>query len=140
MERLGIVYWLILAFTAASMPSLALPHFERSALQREIDAVAARGGGVVRVEAGEHEVSPFVLRSNVTLELAEGAVLLASTNRADYPMPPGSKYFIFAEGATNVAIRGKGCIDGRGGSFREQNGLDFASQPQQLPVLMRFSR
>ena len=140
MERLGIVYWLILAFTAASMPSLALPHFERSALQREIDAVAARGGGVVRVEAGEHEVSPFVLRSNVTLELAEGAVLLASTNCADYPMPPGSKYFIFAEGATNVAIRGKGCIDGRGGSFREQNGLDFASQPQQLPVLMRFSR
>ena len=105
MERLGIVYWLILAFTAASMPSLALPHFERSALQREIDAVATRGGGVVRVEAGEHEVSPFVLRSNVTLELAEGAVLLASTNRADYPMPPGSKYFIFAEGATNVAIR-----------------------------------
>ncbi|MBP3406762.1 MAG: hypothetical protein J6N18_11715, partial [Kiritimatiellae bacterium] len=50
---------------------------------------------------------PFVLRSNVTLELAEGAVLLASTNRADYPMSPGSKYFIFAEGATNVSIRGK---------------------------------
>ncbi|MBQ3746857.1 MAG: hypothetical protein II863_05555, partial [Kiritimatiellae bacterium] len=109
-------------------------------IQREIDAAAARGGGVVRVEAGEHEVAPFDMKSNVTLELADGAILLASTNRADYPMPPGAKYFIFAESATNVAIIGKGCIDGRGGAFREQDGLDFASQPQQLPVLMRFSR
>ena len=97
-----------------------------------------RGGGVVRVAAGEHETAPFVLRSNVTLELAEGAVLLASTNRADYPMPPGSKYFIFAEGASNVSIRGKGCIAGRGVVFREQEGLAGESQPQQLPVLMRF--
>ena len=84
-----------------------LPDATPLRLQDDIDAAAARGGGVVRVEAGEHEVTPFVLRSNVTLELAEGAVLLASTNRADYPMPPGSKYFIFAEGATNVSIRGK---------------------------------
>jgi len=109
-------------------------------LQREIDAAAGRGGGVVRVAPGEHETRPFVLKSNVTVELAEGAVLLASTNRADYPMPPGSKYFIYAEGATNVAIVGRGAVDGRGWAFREQDGLDGASQPQQLPVLMRFSR
>ncbi len=117
-----------------------LPDATPLRLQDDIDAAAARGGGVVRVEPGEHETAPFVLRSNVTLELAEGAVLLASTNRADYPMSPGSKYFIFAEGATNVTIRGKGCIDGRGGAFREQEGLAGESQPQQLPVLMRFSR
>ena len=50
---------------------------------------------------------PGAKRAANEFEFASGAVLLASTNRADYPMPPGSKYFIFAEGATNVSIRGK---------------------------------
>ena len=52
-------------------------------IQREIDAAAAKGGGVVRVEPGEHETKPFELKSNVTLELANGATILASTNIAD---------------------------------------------------------
>lgn len=109
-------------------------------LQRRIDACAAAGGGRVRVEAGEHETGPLMLKSNVTLDLAAGAVLLASTNQADYPMPPGEKCFVFAQNATNVAICGEGTVDGRGGVFRERSGLDGASQPQQLPVLMRFTR
>ena len=53
-------------------------------LQPQIDAAAAKGGGVVRVEPGEHETKPFELKSNVTLELANGATILASTNIADY--------------------------------------------------------
>ena len=109
-------------------------------VQREIDAVAERGGGVVRVAAGEHEARPFVLRSNVTLELAEGAVLLASTNIADYAAALGERCFVGAEGATNVAIVGRGVIDGRGAEFREVAGLKGESQPQALPVLMRFTR
>ena len=83
-------------------------------LQPEIDDVAACGGGVVRVATGEREVRPFVLRSNVTLELAEGAVLLASTNIADYAAALGERCFVGAEGATNIAIVGRGVIDGRG--------------------------
>ena len=53
-------------------------------LQPQIDAAAARGGGTVCVPVGEHETKPFELRSNVTLELASGARILASTNIADY--------------------------------------------------------
>ena len=109
-------------------------------LQREIDAAAARGGGVVRVEAGEHETRPFALRSNVTLELAEGAVLLASTNIADYAAALGERCFVSAVGATNVAVVGAGVIDGRGAAFREISGMKGESQPQALPVLMRFTR
>jgi polygalacturonase len=109
-------------------------------LQREIDDVAACGGGVVRVATGEHEVRPFALRSNVTLELAEGAVLLASTNIADYAAALGERCFVSAEGATNIAIVGRGVIDGRGAVFREIGGLKGESQPQALPVLMRFTR
>ena len=103
-------------------------------LQLEIDAVAAKGGGVVRVEAGEHETRPFALRSNVTLELAEGAVLLASTNIADYAVALGERCFVSAVGATNVAVVGAGVIDGRGATFREISGMKGESQPQALPL------
>jgi len=109
-------------------------------LQSEIDAAADRGGGEVVVKAGERETRPFALKSNVTLRLEEGAVLLASTNIADYASALGERCFIYAGDATNVAIVGKGAIDGRGAAFREKRGLKGESQPQALPVLMRFTR
>lgn len=109
-------------------------------LQGRIDAAVSRGGGVVVVQAGMHETKPFVLKSNVTLSLEEGAVILASTNIADYAAAPGERCFIYAECATNVAIVGKGVIDGQGAVFKEIKGLKGESQPQMLPVLMRFSR
>ena len=108
--------------------------------QREIDA-AARGGGVVRVPSGVWHVKPLVLRSDVTLELAEDAVLLASENPNDYDPSPLRRAFIYAEGATNVAIRGKGTLDGRGYAFREMGrNMTGESQPQTLPKLMCFNR
>ena len=109
-------------------------------LQREIDAAAAKGGGVVRIAPGEYEVKPFVLKSNVTLEFADGAKILASTNIADYAMDKGCPVFIYAEYATNVTIIGKGTIDGRGGVFKETEKLQGEDQPKTLPMLMRFLR
>ena len=103
-------------------------------------ARGGRDGGRIVVPTGVHETKPFVLKSNVTLELSEGAVILASTNIADYAAAEGGRCFIFAEGATNVAIVGKGTIDGRGWAFKERKGLKGESQPQALPVMMRFSR
>ena len=109
-------------------------------LQAEIDRAGAAGGGVVRVPAGEWVSRPFALKSKVSLELAEGAILFASTNLADYAhLPRGGRYFIFAEGADGIAIRGKGVICGRGWAFRESRQLEGSSQPQDLPVMMRFS-
>ena len=109
-------------------------------IQREIDAAAAKGGGVVRIAPGEHEMKPFVLKSNVTLELADGAKILASTNIADYATDKGCPVFIYAEYATNVTIIGKGTIDGRGGVFKETAKLKGEDQPKTLPMLMRFMR
>ena len=104
-----------------------------------MDGVGDAGERIV-VPAGVHERKPFVLKSNMTLELSDGAVLLASTNIADYAAQEGGRCFIFAEDATNVAIVGKGTIDGRGWAFRERTGLAGESQPQALPIMMRFSR
>ena len=109
-------------------------------LQREIDRTAETGGGVVSVAAGDWEAKPFVLRSGVTLRLGKGATVYASTNAADYAARPGEKAFVYAEGAENVAVEGQGVICGRGWAFREMEGLRGESQPQMLPVLMRFSR
>ena len=109
-------------------------------LQPQIDAAAAKGGGVVRVEPGEHETKPFELKSNVTLELANGATILASTNIADYATRGECPVFIYADHATNVAIVGKGTINGRGSGFRETAKLRGEDQPKTLPLLMRFSR
>ena len=110
-------------------------------LQAQIDAAAARGGGTVLVPPGEHETKPFVLRSNIVLELAEGAKILASAKIADYTTTNGEcPVFIFADAVTNIAIVGKGTIDGRGGGFKETAKLRGEDQPKTLPVLMRFAR
>ena len=90
-------------------------------LQRQIDAAPA--GGTVSVSSGRWEVRPFRLKSNLTLELGTGACVFASTNIADYAAAEGGRCFVFAEGATNVAIVGKGTIDGRGWAFKERKGL-----------------
>jgi len=109
-------------------------------LQAEIDAVAAAGGGVVRIGPGEREFSPVVLKSGVTLRIERGAVLLASTNAADYVARDGSPVLIGAFDANDVAVEGEGVVDGRGWAFKEKEGLAGESQPVATPVLMRFSR
>ena len=87
---------------------------ERRNLQAEIDAVAQKGGGVVRVPAGEWLTPGVRLRDNVTLELAEGAKLVATTNLAEYASRTA---FIYAEDASHVALVGKGTVYGSGDQF-----------------------
>ena len=115
----------------------ALATLPSPSIQERIDAAAAGGGGVVRIGPGEIETGPIVMKSGVTLELAKGTTLLASTNLADYA---ATHAFVYAEGAENFAIVGEGTFCGRGWAFREKEGLPGESQPSELvPVLMRFS-
>ncbi len=101
---------------------------------------AAGPGGTVRIPPGDWEVRPFRLKSDLTLEFSEGAVIYASTNINDYAAAEGQRVFIGAVDAVNVTMRGPGVIDGRGSAFREKVLTDGASQPQRLPVMMRFIR
>ena len=109
-------------------------------LQKEIDDAAERGGGVVTVPRGSWESAPLVLKSGVTLNVSDGAVLYASTNIHEYAAKAGERVFLFAENEQNVSVVGRGVIDGRGYVFVERKGLKGESQPQDLPVLIRFSR
>ena len=101
---------------------------------------AAKPGETVRVAAGEWETKPFRLKSGVTLALDEGAVVYASTNIEDYAAAEGQRYFIGAVDAEDIAIVGKGVFDGRGQLFQFTEHLVGESQPQKLPVMMRFIR
>ena len=79
-------------------------------VQKAVDACHARGGGTVYVPPGEYTTGTIVLKDNVTLWLEAGAVLYLSQDRADFPR---ERVHVFAEGARNVAIRGRGRFDGQ---------------------------
>lgn len=109
-------------------------------VQALVDEAAARGGGEAFVPAGQWRVKPFSLKSNVTLRLDDRAEIHASEDLGDYSDRPGHRCFVYTENATNVAIVGKGLLDGHGYRFRQRTALPGESQPQDLPLLLRFSR
>lgn len=87
-----------------------------------IDACAKAGGGRVIVPAGKFLTGPIHLKSNVELHLADGAEIIFSDVFDDY-LPPvlvrvgGIELYnysplIYARGCTNIAITGKGRLNG----------------------------
>ena len=96
---------------------------DTAAIQKAIDDCAAKGGGVVRLAGAAKFVSaPLVLKSRITLEIAEGTTLEGSTNHDDYPEieqfhAKGKQSLLSATNAEDITIRGGGVIDGRGESW-----------------------
>lgn len=95
---------------------------DTAAFQRAITTCHDAGGGTVFVPAGNYLVGTIDLRSNLTLHLDAGAVVLGSPNLADYRVLPykselRNTTLLLADGATNVAIVGRGTIDGNGRAF-----------------------
>jgi hypothetical protein len=86
------------------------------AIQAAIDSAYLSGGGIVVFPAGNYCAGTIVLKKNVTLLLEEGATLYASTDINDYRMPlddATKPVLIYANGAENISLTGKGRIHGR---------------------------
>lgn len=93
-----------------------------TALQKQLDACAANGGGTLRFPAGRYLTGSLVIGSFTTIELEPGAVLVGSSDLADYkPIGMESENrdtaLLFAHRARDVTIRGGGTIDGNGDAF-----------------------
>ena len=97
----------------------------RPAILQAISHCNTNGGGTVLIPAGNYFIKGAItLKSNINLHIAEGARLEFSTKAADYLPMVLTKWegtecfnyspFIYAYQCTNVAVTGKGTIDGNG--------------------------
>jgi polygalacturonase len=89
-------------------------------IQKAIDFINENGGGKLIFSVGKYLSGSIQLKSNVSIELKEGAVLLASTAIYDYVGLNGNKALIVADGEKNVGVFGKGVIEGQGAGVAEQ--------------------
>ena len=94
------------------------------AFRKAIEACSAAGGGTVSVPAGTYLTGAIHLRSNVNLNIANGATVLFSTDPADYLPLVLTRFegvelmnyspLIYAYGEKNIAVTGEGVLDGQG--------------------------
>ena len=101
---------------------------ETRALQKAIDTCAKNGGGTVIFPPGRYLTGTLFLKSQVSLELDSGAILLGSPRLEDYPPTTSSirsytdnyteRSLIFGEHLQDVTLLGRGVIDGQGAAFK----------------------
>ena len=107
-----------------------------TSIQKAIDFISEEGGGVLHFKVGRYLTGTIHLKSNVTLDLGEGAILVGSTNPYDYDWVDWSYGFVTAENAENIAITGLGVIDGQGrevaNNFLGQIANGFLNDPLKL--------
>jgi len=138
--KAGLALALVLA--VSGWPALAAPRpfynvrsygasgngkaLDTKAIQKAVDACALKGGGKVLIPAGRYVTGPIFLKNRVQIEFEAGAVLLGSTNMADYPAIDGRwegiERRVYASlftgrGLENVSITGRGVLDGRGAGW-----------------------
>ncbi|MFH0895082.1 MAG: glycosyl hydrolase family 28-related protein [Bacteroidota bacterium] len=105
--------------------------FDTDAINKAIDAAATAGGGTIYFPAGEYLSFSIRLKSNITLFLDNGAVLIAADpnqGKGGYDAPEPNQWdkfqdfghshwhnsLIWGENLQNIAIIGHGRIDGKG--------------------------
>ena len=129
------------------------------AFEKAIKACAGNGGGRVLVPNGKYLTGPIHLESNVNLHLEDNAEILFSINPKDYPMVHTSwegtelmnySPLIYAKNKTNVAITGKGTLNGQadntnwwiwsgGKDYGWKKGIPSQNDPQNREVLIEMA-
>jgi len=97
---------------------------DTAALNKAVEGCAAAGGGVVRFPPGKYLTATIHLKSNVTLQLDEGAEIVGAPEPEKYQnfAPPRGtplasrlwwhRALVLGVGVENVAITGRGVING----------------------------
>ena len=107
-------------------------------IQRAIDFISEKGGGTLVFYVGRYVTGAVELKSNVTIKLAEAAVLVGTTNIYGYK---GAPALVWAKDQTNVAIIGKGVIQGNSkallANIEGQKAKGYLSEAS-VPALISF--
>ncbi|WP_275555921.1 glycoside hydrolase family 28 protein [Mixta sp. Marseille-Q2659] len=96
---------------------------DTACFQRALDAIAARGGGTLYIPPAPYLIGSLLLPENLTLHLAAGATLIASSQPEDYLTEAqsqaecSSRVLLYASGKKNITIEGKGRIDGNASAW-----------------------
>ena len=124
-----------------------------AAIQKAIDAASAAGGGRVALERGVvYPSGTIYLKSRVELNVPEGTTILGGGSPADYDdvddprigrkPEKSTKVFIACLDGEDVAITGKGVIDGQGVKFYHVNSIlwerFYAKPPHPRPRMIEF--
>jgi len=126
MQNRFMKIWIVLAFTALAGSAAAQPVFNvkdygatgrmqdnaRPALQQAIDVCGKAGGGTVYLPPGAYMSGQLRLRSGVRLYLEAGATLYASLDGREFEPAPASA-LLYGEDLRDIAIEGRGTIDGQ---------------------------
>jgi polygalacturonase len=116
------------------------------AIQSAIDACSVQGGGTVHLPAGQYLTGSLFLRSDISLHLDSGAVILGSENPEDYPVIHSrweGKHqdtyapLITGQNLNNISVVGRGTIDGRGAVWWQVKRDGRLKHPR--PRLISFS-
>jgi polygalacturonase len=128
---------------------------DTAAIQRAVDACAARGGGMVLLPSGTYLSGTIVLADQITLHISAGATLLASPRIEDFrPFPAedvpliaidgstqnkgnGPYHLIHATGRKNIAIEGSGTIRGNGRAYWDPDPAKVfvSKRPRPTPLI-----
>jgi polygalacturonase len=147
-RRLGDVSYDVRAFGAKGDGQA----IDTAAINKAIEAAAAAGGGTVSFPAGVYLSVSIHLRSNITLQLDQGATIRAAETVPDtvtYDLPEPNEWDMYQDfghshwqnsliwgiGLENVSIVGPGLIDGKGLTRRSPRPRRV-NQPGDRPVTL----
>ncbi len=131
---------------AFELPKIYAPHFKRdtfniinygaiadgmtlnsAAINKAITECAQKGGGTVLIPMGSFVTGPILMKSNINLHLAKGALVIFSSDFNQYPLVTSSfegvdaarcQSPLVAENLENIAITGPGIMNGNGYYWR----------------------
>lgn len=121
------------------------PFENTDAIHNAIEAAHQAGGGRVLIPEGDWFTGPIHLKSNINLHVAEGATVYFSTDKEDYLPVVRQRHegveaynyspMIYAFKLNNVAVTGKGTLDGQGDHWWEwAEGKDYGDRTEVTKV------
>ena len=118
---------------------------DTQAIQKAIDVCSAQGGGRVLLSGGNFLTGTLFMKSNVELHIDVNAFLSGSSDINDYSLDTHKQLYrneshmdrclIYSFNIENIALTGRGTINGQGEKF---HALPVEGGQPQRPMLLRY--